>query len=391
MADEQPKRPATVTREDLYKQVWETPMSRLAANYGISGNGLAKICDRLKIPYPPRGYWAKKAAGQEAMQYRLPDLEDGTPTEVTISPTPPPPPAPPLPKAAEDKLSAAREGLKAVTVPGRLGQPHAIIAAWIDERRRQREEARRDPWRTHRLSELNFTEMDHRRHRILDTLFKTLEQHGFKVTLGDRHEVYLGIEGERVDFTLREKKRQVRRPLTADEKRYSFMRERGWVQELQPTGILIFSLETHLVSGAKREWRDADKLLEVQLPDIISLILLAGPILKERRRQREEAERRRYEEERRRYEEEQRRKKDQNQWRRFVEVAKHWRELEVARQFLNALEMKSAGDDFIVKDRSLPDWLAWAREHVVASDPLLMGAERIFTDVGSIDSWTYRD
>jgi len=63
----------------------------------------------------------------------------------------------------------------------------------------------------------------------------------------------------------------------------------------------------------------------------------------------------------------------------------------VARQFLNALEMKSAGDDFIVKDRSLPDWLAWAREHVVASDPLLMGAERIFTDVGSIDSWTYRD
>ena len=48
-------------------------MSRLAAEYGISGNGIAKICDRLNIPYPPRGHWAKKAAGQKVVQYRLPE------------------------------------------------------------------------------------------------------------------------------------------------------------------------------------------------------------------------------------------------------------------------------------------------------------------------------
>ena len=64
MANEQPKRPVTISREQLYKQVWETPMSRLGVQYGISGNGLAKICDRLSVPYPPRGYWARKAAGQ---------------------------------------------------------------------------------------------------------------------------------------------------------------------------------------------------------------------------------------------------------------------------------------------------------------------------------------
>jgi hypothetical protein len=33
-------------------------MNRLAAKYGISGNGLAKICRRLDIPYPARGHWA---------------------------------------------------------------------------------------------------------------------------------------------------------------------------------------------------------------------------------------------------------------------------------------------------------------------------------------------
>jgi hypothetical protein len=52
----------TVSREELYRQVWETPMSRLAKQYGLSDNGLAKICNRIRVPYPPRGYWAKKAA-----------------------------------------------------------------------------------------------------------------------------------------------------------------------------------------------------------------------------------------------------------------------------------------------------------------------------------------
>lgn len=33
-------------------------MSRLAEEFGISGNGLAKICDRLDVTYLPRGYWA---------------------------------------------------------------------------------------------------------------------------------------------------------------------------------------------------------------------------------------------------------------------------------------------------------------------------------------------
>jgi hypothetical protein len=37
-----------------------------------------------------------------------------------------------------------------------------------------------------------------------------------------------------------------------------------------------------LPGGAKHEWRDGEQSLEAQLPDIVSLMLLAGPILKER-------------------------------------------------------------------------------------------------------------
>ena len=60
MTDEPSQRPVMVSREDLYKQVWAKPMSRLAADYGISGNGLAKICDRLNIPYPRAAIGPKK-------------------------------------------------------------------------------------------------------------------------------------------------------------------------------------------------------------------------------------------------------------------------------------------------------------------------------------------
>ena len=54
--------PPRLTREALYDQVWTTPLSTLAVRWGISRSGLAKICDRLMVPYPGRGYWnARKA------------------------------------------------------------------------------------------------------------------------------------------------------------------------------------------------------------------------------------------------------------------------------------------------------------------------------------------
>jgi len=64
MPDAEARKPVTLSREELYAQVWATPISRLAAQYGVSGNGLAKICGRLHVPYPPRGHWARKAAGK---------------------------------------------------------------------------------------------------------------------------------------------------------------------------------------------------------------------------------------------------------------------------------------------------------------------------------------
>ncbi|MFO7860600.1 MAG: hypothetical protein R6U41_05185, partial [Desulfosalsimonas sp.] len=62
----------TISRLELYKRVWETPVTRLAKEYGLSDVGFAKICKKYNIPRPPRGYWAQKAAGQRMAKEPLP-------------------------------------------------------------------------------------------------------------------------------------------------------------------------------------------------------------------------------------------------------------------------------------------------------------------------------
>ncbi|QKG72200.1 TetR/AcrR family transcriptional regulator [Erythrobacter mangrovi] len=48
-----------LTRAELFSQIWREPMGKVAARYGLTGNGLAKICDRLNIPRPSRAHWMR--------------------------------------------------------------------------------------------------------------------------------------------------------------------------------------------------------------------------------------------------------------------------------------------------------------------------------------------
>jgi hypothetical protein len=55
---------ASYDRKKLYREVWAEPTQKVSARYGISDVALAKACRQLQIPKPPRGYWAKRAAGR---------------------------------------------------------------------------------------------------------------------------------------------------------------------------------------------------------------------------------------------------------------------------------------------------------------------------------------
>lgn len=75
-------------RSKLYELVWSKPMTKLAAELGISDVGLSKVCRRHDIPVPIRGHWAKQQAGKSTSPTPLPNPDrDPEVTFASVEPT----------------------------------------------------------------------------------------------------------------------------------------------------------------------------------------------------------------------------------------------------------------------------------------------------------------
>jgi len=68
--------PTYWNRVDLYNEVWGQTLVKLSEKYGISDVRLGKVCRKLKIPHPGRGYWAKRKAGRAVQLLPLPEFKD---------------------------------------------------------------------------------------------------------------------------------------------------------------------------------------------------------------------------------------------------------------------------------------------------------------------------
>ncbi|MCC5915516.1 MAG: hypothetical protein JJU46_14170 [Balneolaceae bacterium] len=51
----------TFNRNELYKVLWEKPMTQIAKEYAINVYQLTKACDVLEILRPGSGHWSKCA------------------------------------------------------------------------------------------------------------------------------------------------------------------------------------------------------------------------------------------------------------------------------------------------------------------------------------------
>ena len=77
--------PIVLRREELYERVWKEPLVRVAKEFGLSDRGLAKVCVRMEIPLPGRGYWRQVETGRSMKRKPLPKLKKGR-SEVRIYP-----------------------------------------------------------------------------------------------------------------------------------------------------------------------------------------------------------------------------------------------------------------------------------------------------------------
>jgi hypothetical protein len=79
-----------MTRGELLAAVWDRPVSAVAAELGISGAGLHKVCERYDLDTPDRGYWARVDAGKvepQAPALRGKDIPVEFKTQSTHVPT----------------------------------------------------------------------------------------------------------------------------------------------------------------------------------------------------------------------------------------------------------------------------------------------------------------
>jgi AcrR family transcriptional regulator len=75
----------TISRRALYERVWAKPMTVVAQDLNLSRNGLAKICDRLLIPYPGRGFWKRSGSSDRTVRPPLPAPPAGADARVFLS------------------------------------------------------------------------------------------------------------------------------------------------------------------------------------------------------------------------------------------------------------------------------------------------------------------
>ena len=65
----------TFNRTELYKELWEKPMTQIAKDYKINVYQLTKVCDELEIPRPESGYWPKLRNGYKVNQKPLTEFK----------------------------------------------------------------------------------------------------------------------------------------------------------------------------------------------------------------------------------------------------------------------------------------------------------------------------
>ncbi|UJX46295.1 hypothetical protein D7006_17330 [Xanthobacter sp. YC-JY1] len=385
------KEPRHVSREELFALVWQKPMSRLAEEFGISGNGLAKICDRMDVPYPPRGYWAKREAGKPVVAFKLPPRRDGIPQMTDIYPTP----AKPAPlQEAERSATAAAAKVEAIGVPDGLDDLHPRVKAWLAEHKKQQKEReqesrrrRHESWWTPRLLP-DLTIRDLYRFRVTSAIFTGVEKAGGRIEQSPMTgKVTFKIASHLVECSIVEKLVKSLKP--RDETRTWTAYPDHHQSGLGSSGFLRVSITTYL-DGRQPQWIESQKTkIGDLLPEIVGTIMAAGPILDQQKREREEREKRHREEEARRYEARRLREIDDKRWNKLGELAADLEQRDRLLVFLAEVEKRAFDEgDVSVGDRNLSDWIAWAKERAEALDPLRLGAAGMFNEIARVSQWS---
>lgn len=360
----------TLTRQELYDRVWAEPVDTLAKEFGLSNAGLGKACRRRNIPVPPRGYWARKAAGHKMRQLPLPPSKNGDETVILQGSPRPAPSTEAASHALHPLIAFEMQPENKIVVPEDLRIRHQAITQtkeyWAAQKRGEVQYG--DNNKLPRLNIRVSKEALPRAFRLLQALFAALETRGHRAAATTEGKTILTVLDEPFEVNLREPSKQVRHVPTAkelaDAKKYSWSRPAPY--DLVSTGTLVLNIEN--VWGVRHTWKDGKThRLEDVLNDVI-VGLLEGAFQKKAQREEQERARLRAEEiERQRETARQRFRQERARVRRFDRLKAACREHEDLLAFLEQLRSSIGA---VEEQSEIAQWLVWATGYVSQVNPL---------------------
>ena len=346
-----------LTRKDLFDLVWSTPMTKLAANYGISDVALRKKCHKHQIPTPRVGHWARVAAGHRVARPKFKPV-DGALNEIVIQPMP--------------AFEAPKEPPPDVPIPSQLRNPHEAVVfikqgLETDTLDRNGRLVMGDSWSPEFCIHPSSVP---RALRLVQALVAALEKRGHQVRVepwsdnSNSPSVMLHVGGERLRLKIEERLKKRPHELSADERKtlsyYPEARVRKW--DYHPEGDLTLDAGGYRTAATIRDakkWR-----LEEQLGGMILNMEMVAKQSRELRAedQRREAERLRAERARLR----ERRLAVYQEWlaQDLEAMCEHWEKSTRLLAFLAAYEAGLQQHD------AHPEWLAAAKRYARRLDPL---------------------
>jgi hypothetical protein len=265
-------REITYEREKLYAEVWEEPVLRVALRYGISNVGLAKICRRLSVPLPPRGYWARIQAGRKLRRPPLSAFRGKTVLHSKIY-EPEDKPQGEVERILLDELNVAIPS--PIVVADSLVNPHPLVKQTRDALRSSSTSEYGVLWRENGLLNLRVSpESLNRALRILDAFIKTVEELDWNVIVDghNNRDTFVLISSEKIEFGIEETVRRSEHALTPQETRKKalgeYVREVRW--DYIPTGKLTIRIKEYGGEGLRKTWSDTYRFrLEEKIIDVL--------------------------------------------------------------------------------------------------------------------------
>lgn len=379
----------SVSRADLYERVWSTPMRKLAAEFGISDVGLAKICRKNGIPLPGLGYWRLIETGHRPKRGSLSPPQPGHSETITITRHEPKPYD--LPRKSDLGAVPTIE----VRDDQEITHPFAIRTKRLFEPASKDDQGRTNPRKPKaphiRVSAAALPRVL----RILDSLFSGIEKQGNALKWDKTPDATLSVvvDGEEISFCLAEIFSQKPHALTpkelADREKHHYYWGPKW--DYIATGELRLTIDNlpYELSHVRKSWSDGKtRRVEKCLGDMVAVLPHIAKSLKLVREQTERERLRREEEEKRAEEARRRREEYERKAKVVAEFLKNWSESRRLRELAAAVAKSTETTDLDVdQKKGILEIAQWIVHHADNVDPLKRSDWMIKTF--SKPSWQY--